>query len=216
MIECLKAKGVKDMRMWLAAIREESRYLGIAAVVFITSAIAGFANGEAILESMKQMGIIDQLEQVMGSISKEPTFANAFSIIFLNNLLASLKMIAFGLLLGIIPFMAMLTNGMVLGVVLDAVAKSSGQHPLAIFVGKVLPHGVLELPAIILAAAIGIRLGMAGWRRFLALLVPDRREGSIQEWKGIRARLPRLILIIALLLAVAAVIESGLIVSGRQ
>jgi stage II sporulation protein M len=216
MIECLKAKGVKDMRMWLAAIREESRYLGIAAVVFITSAIAGFANGEAILESMKQMGIIDQLEQVMGSISKEPTFANAFIIIFLNNLLASLKMIVFGLLLGIIPFMAMLTNGMVLGVVLDAVAKSSGQHPLAIFVGKVLPHGVLELPAIILAAAIGIRLGMAGWRRFLALLVPDRREGSIQEWKGIRARLPRLILIITLLLAVAAVIESGLIVSVKQ
>ncbi|TCW36720.1 stage II sporulation protein M [Laceyella sacchari] len=204
------------MRMWLAAIREESRYLGIAAVVFITSAIAGFANGEAILESMKQMGIIDQLEQVMGSISKEPTFANAFIIIFLNNLLASLKMIVFGLLLGIIPFMAMLTNGMVLGVVLDAVAKSSGQHPLAIFVGKVLPHGVLELPAIILAAAIGIRLGMAGWRRFLALLVPDRREGSIQEWKGIRARLPRLILIITLLLAVAAVIESGLIVSVKQ
>ncbi|MFC7442620.1 stage II sporulation protein M [Laceyella putida] len=204
------------MRTWLVAIKEEGRYIGIATIVFLTSAIAGFVNGEAILQSLKQMGIMKQLEQVVSSISKNPTFFNAFSTIFVNNLFASLKMIAYGLLLGIIPFMAMLTNGMLLGVLLDSAAETSGRHPLTILVTQILPHGLLELPATILAAAVGIRLGMAGWRCLFSGKLPERREASVQEWKGIRMRLPKLIIIIAIFLAIAAMIESVLILSGTQ
>lgn len=202
------------MRTWMMAVKEEGRYIGIASIVFLTSAIAGFINSESILGTLKQMGVMKQLEEVVGSISKEPTFLNAFFIIFVNNLFASLRMIAYGLLLGIVPFMGMLTNGMILGVLLDVAAKTSGQNPITIFVTQILPHGLLELPCTILAAAIGIHLGMAGWRRLIASRSPERLEASAQEWKGIRRRLPRLILIIALFLAIAAMIESSLILSS--
>lgn len=66
-------------------------------------------------------------------------------------------MILFGILLGIAPLFFIATNGLIIGA-LAYVASQSGNLDL-FFVG-IVPHGVLEIPAIILSGAAGLMLGV--------------------------------------------------------
>ncbi|MGA9174541.1 MAG: stage II sporulation protein M [Thermoactinomyces sp.] len=199
------------MRNWIRALRAESRYIGMATIVFIVSAIMGYLNTSGLLRALKTAGIFAQLEQIAKSIDHNPTFLHAFLTIFTNNLLASLTMIGMGIFLGIVPFFAMLTNGLMLGVTLHLAATESHASPFFVFFTTILPHGIVELPAAILAAAFGIRLGMAVIRRFFSFLSPALMERSKAEWQGIRQRIIPILLTIGLLLLVAALIETSLI-----
>ncbi|MBA4542315.1 MULTISPECIES: stage II sporulation protein M [Thermoactinomyces] len=199
------------MRNWTRALREESRYIGMSTVVFIVSAIMGYLNTNGLLRTLKAAGIFDQLEQIAKSIDHNPTFLHAFLTIFANNLLASVTMIGLGLLLGLVPFFSMLTNGLMLGVTLHLAASESHASPLFVFLTTILPHGIVELPAAILAAAFGIHLGMAVLRRFFSFVSPVLMERSKEEWQGIRRRIIPILLTIVSLLLIAALIEASLI-----
>ncbi|MBH8598898.1 stage II sporulation protein M [Thermoactinomyces sp. CICC 10523] len=199
------------MRNWTRALREESRYIGMSTVVFIVSAIMGYLNTNGLLRTLKAAGIFDQLEQIAKSIDHNPTFLHAFLTIFANNLLASVTMIGLGLLLGLVPFFSMLTNGLMLGVTLHLAASESHASPLFVFLTTILPHGIVELPAAILAAAFGIHLGMAVLRRFFSFVSPVLIERSKEEWQGIRRRIIPILLTIVSLLLIAALIEASLI-----
>jgi stage II sporulation protein M len=199
------------MRNWTRALREESRYIGMSTVVFIVSAIMGYLNTNGLLRTLKAAGIFDQLEQIAKSIDHNPTFLHAFLTIFANNLLASVTMIGLGLLLGLVPFFSMLTNGLMLGVTLHLAASESHASPLFVFLTTILPHGIVELPAAILAAAFGIHLGMAVLRRFFGFVSPVLMERSKEEWQGIRRRIIPILLTIVSLLLIAALIEASLI-----
>ncbi|MBA4496575.1 stage II sporulation protein M [Paenactinomyces guangxiensis] len=199
------------MQRFMHALKAEQRYLGIAILVFVVSAVSGYVNGEGIFKTLKEMGVLDSLEEVVRSISQNPSFFHIFTTLFVNNITASFSMIGMGLFFGIVPFMSMLTNGMLLGATLMTAAEKTGTNPLVIFVTTILPHGVLELPAAILAAAFGMRLGVAAIRRIIALFVPRLHESSVEEWRGIRTRLPVVLVGVTVLILVAAVIETSLI-----
>jgi stage II sporulation protein M len=76
--------------------------------------------------------------------------------IFLNNALKTLLEIVLGSLFGIIPLVFLLANGIALGVVFSLSAQSRGPW-LSLL--SILPHGVLELPAVFLGASIGLMVG---------------------------------------------------------
>ena len=61
-----------------------------------------------------------------------------------------------GLGLGLIPLLVATSNGFLLGVVAHGAIQQSG--PLFLAAG-ILPHGILELPAVLVSIAIGFRLG---------------------------------------------------------
>lgn len=63
---------------------------------------------------------------------------------------------------GIIPTFAIGANGFVLGVVYRQAAEVVGFSKAAL---KVLPHGVFELPALLIAASYGLWLGVTVVRR---------------------------------------------------
>lgn len=116
--------------------------------------------------------------------------------IFKQNLIAVSIIISLGLIYRFLPLAIVLFNGALLGVVV-ALASSLGLSVFKIL-SLILPHGSFELPAMILAGAIGMRL--------------SRNKG----FKGrlhslINSKVP--ILIILLLLFVAALIESYSIIS---
>lgn len=205
------------MKKWWSAIREERRYFTMMAVVFITSAVASYFQGESLTTFLKQAGVFEEIEKVVQSIQNQPTFLNAFISIFLNNLFATMVIIFFGaLFFGIYPFSAMLMNGMMLGTTLHIAAQTSGQNPWAIFVQTILPHGIMELPALFMAAGLGIHLGMAVLRRVLSVFSTKRMQASIAEWKTIRGRLVPNLTVIVVLLFFAAIVESVLIISGMS
>ncbi|HEY3167373.1 MAG TPA: stage II sporulation protein M, partial [Candidatus Binatia bacterium] len=76
--------------------------------------------------------------------------------IFLNNALKTLLEILLGSLFGIIPLVFLLANGIALGVVFSLSAQSRGPW-LSLL--SILPHGILELPAVFLGASIGLMVG---------------------------------------------------------
>jgi stage II sporulation protein M len=67
-----------------------------------------------------------------------------------------------GILFGLTPLIAVATNGYILGVAYLFASEKVGYVQAA---KTVLPHGVLEIPAIILSAGYGLWLGVTFTKR---------------------------------------------------
>ncbi|WP_124726443.1 stage II sporulation protein M [Staphylospora marina] len=200
------------MKAWITAVKEELRYIPLAAMVLLVSAVTAGFKADGLMMTLSQSGFLDALEQLAEAFEQNPTFLQVFFVIFINNVLATLQIIASGLFLGVGPFAAMLVHGILIGVLTMEAAEKTGTHPLMLVVTHLLPHGIFEIPALLIAAAFGFRISAALFRRFLAVFSPERMEASREEWLGIRRRLPHLLKLMFLLLLVAALIESALIV----
>jgi len=85
-----------------------------------------------------------------------------FLFILLNNSAKSFAILLSGILFGLIPLIAIATNGYILGV---AYLFASGEVGYVQAAKAVLPHGVLEIPAVIFTAAYGLWLGVTFARR---------------------------------------------------
>jgi stage II sporulation protein M len=120
------------------------RYLLVALVAFFGSALMGYVVVDAIP--------LEQLRALVPDESVLPEFSTV--AIALNNLRV-LALLAGGLLtMGLIAVLVLFVNGLVVGAV---VALAVQQSSWFVILAALLPHGVLELPAFWLAAAITFR-----------------------------------------------------------
>ena len=85
-----------------------------------------------------------------------------FFFILLNNSVKSFAVLLSGILFGLTPLIAVAANGYTLGVAYLFAAEEFGYGRAA---QAVLPHGVLEIPAVILTAGYGLWLGVTFTRR---------------------------------------------------
>lgn len=100
-----------------------------------------------------------------------------FSVeIFVNNIQVAFLGFAGGISAGVLTVVALLYNGVVIGVI-TGLAIDAGNTDT--FLRLVVPHGVLELSCIVVAGAAGLRMGWAmvdpGRRRRGAALVAEAR-----------------------------------------
>ena len=77
-------------------------------------------------------------------------------VIFANNAIKSLVAMLGGFFFGIFPVLFMAANGYVLGVVLSLREPEWGLTGVLM---AILPHGILEIPAVLLACSYGVWLG---------------------------------------------------------
>jgi len=84
--------------------------------------------------------------------------------IFFNNAAKTLLAIVLGVVLGIAPIIFLLANGIALGVAWSLSAATRGPW---ISLLSLLPHGILELPAVFLGTSIGLSIGYHGVRRLV-------------------------------------------------
>ncbi len=119
-----------------------------------------------------------------------------FVVIFLNNAFTCFLDIILGPLLGVFPLFSVILNGGLIG----WFAQKEG---LIVFLA-IVPHGIFEIPAFLLSAAIGLKLGRE------VLKGKEERHLKDELLKGLRAYL----ILVLLLLFIAALIESGLIVAA--
>lgn len=124
-----------------------------------------------------------------------------FFTLLLHNVMATLFVLISGVIVGIIPTFAIGANGFVLGVVYRQTAEVSGCSKAAM---KVLPHGVFELPALLIAASYGLWLGVMLVRRMRG------KESTLLSFH-IEHAFRRYFSIVFPLLVVAAAIETFLI-----
>jgi stage II sporulation protein M len=99
------------------------------------------------------------IENLMNTFNHYRGF-ELFLGILLNNTKATVILLFSGVFLSIFPTLGTLMNGMMIGFVFQSPQLMAGRPAYLIFI-QLLPHGVFEIPALILALALGLKLG--GW-----------------------------------------------------
>ncbi len=171
-------------------------YILFIVVFFISSAIVGYLGFlnelfNAALQYIQQLS--ENVKGFSDSYSPWVSFLLFFFVIFLNNAFTCFIDILSGPLVGIVPLFSAFVNG---GIVGWFVQKEG-----AIVLIAIIPHGVFEIPAFLISAAIGLRLGREVFRS------RDERDLGGEMKRGLWVFLT----LIFPLLLIAAIIESALI-----
>lgn len=129
------------------------RNLILAASIFFISLVLGTLIGQNTVEGlMRQLGTVLEPLALTGKLT-----ILLFLIIFINNAIKALGIIFLGILLGLPPLLFIVLNGFILGGLGSALESVNGwRYVMASFV----PHGVIEIPVILLAAALSFTVGM--------------------------------------------------------
>lgn len=167
------------------------KYLLIITGVFILSLIAGFI--VSIKNPQLSEAYLETFQQSFGWI-KTLNPAAIVLVIFLNNALKSLLALVLGVMLGIVPVVFIAGNGMILSMLAGVISRQQGS---AFVIAALLPHGIIEVPMILLSAGIGLRLGHMAFKGAKAEIKKEFRQGM---WFYIRRIVP--------LLFIAALIET--------
>jgi stage II sporulation protein M len=169
------------------------KWLILATGIFFASMIVGILLPIDIMPE----GIstdFDELAQLIEDMSPAAIF---FFILFRNS---SVLLLSFVFAPGFIvaPLLALAVNGTVLGVVAATVIQ---EESLGFLLAGVLPHGILEIPAFLIAEAAAMSFGLTA---LLALFKKEARSKLIPSLK----RNFRYLTIALLLLLPAAAIET--------
>lgn len=158
---------------------------------FVFAAVGLFALGAVLgaLLPQESLARLRSFEELAARV-RELDLATLIALIFLKNASAAFITIVLGVVGGLVPAFAAVSNGMLLGAVWLV-------RPYALW--RVIPHGMFELPAVFLAWAIGLRFG--------AWLLEDRRLESLKTLA--RDAVTLYVSVILPLLVIAAVIEGS-------
>ncbi|WP_274653945.1 stage II sporulation protein M [Paenibacillus humicola] len=179
-------------------------YLALSSVILLAGMVVGGTNPafEAFIEH--QLTGLKQMANLIDDSSNPTLYMMGF--IFFNNAYKALLVMAFGALFGIIPIVFLAINGMILGYVIHSAAEKGGGMLADVIFKGLLPHGIIEIPALVIACAYGVCLGKIMLRGAGAVIVPRKEWGS-ELRRFLRRAMPAAALIVGMLL-VAAVIES--------
>lgn len=129
------------------------RNLILATGVFFVSLVVGALVGQNTIEElMRQFGAVLEPLASTGNLSLLLVL-----LIFVNNAVKALGLVLLGILLGLPPLLFIGLNGLILGGLGSALESVEGWTYV---VASLVPHGVVEIPAILLAAALGLTVGM--------------------------------------------------------
>ncbi|NEW09623.1 stage II sporulation protein M [Paenibacillus sp. SYP-B3998] len=186
--------------------KEMKHYFIVVVLVFGFSFYLGWANSEQFKYFLDtQIKGLQSLSQSLSS--KDHPQLWFFLVIFLNNALKSVLIVFLGLMFGILPLFMLVANGMILGYVLS---MQTHESTLSIVLKGILPHGIIEIPVILLACAYGLKLGMLVWKSGMQLFIPTQLRTARGELSKILRLSKPLIVVIVSLLLLAAIIESTL------
>lgn len=136
----------------LAYLKSIRIYILIAWTLFGLTAAMGYFAAET--DPDLAASWLKELEMLKWIMDQPPLLI--MMIIFFKNLLACAMSVLLGIGLGIVPLLVVTNNGFLLGIVsYGAIQKLGALYLLA----GILPHGIIELPVVLLSVAIGFRLG---------------------------------------------------------
>jgi len=132
-------------------IKDSKKFIYLVLVLFFVFVLIGFLMPAPAMVENKIMEFLKELlEKTKGMDCFE-----MIRFIFFNNIQSSFTGLIFGVVLGIFPLIATISNGYLLGFVGSMSVSELGIASL----WKILPHGIFELPAIFIALGMGIKLG---------------------------------------------------------
>ncbi len=170
-------------------------YVLILTLIFAASFLAGTVAPSSIRQQMTEVFrvVVDNYRGLAGG--------TLFFNILVQNVMATIFVIISGVVVGIIPTFAISSNGFGLGVLYRQASDLSGYSKAAF---KILPYGVFEIPALLIAASYGLWLGVMVVRRMRG------KESTLLRFQ-IEHAFRRYFALVFPLLIVAAAIETTLI-----
>lgn len=147
-----KQKTLKDFyNESLSFIKDSRKYIFTITIIFLIFAVIGyFVSLPAEIESILK----EKLKEIM-LLFEGLNLPQTIWMIFSNNINVSFISIVLGVLFGIFPIVISLSNGFIIGYVMQRAVSLEGILTL----WKLFPHGIFEIPAIIISLGIGLRLG---------------------------------------------------------
>ncbi len=142
--------------------RRLSRSFLFATALFVLAFAGGVlaarqdpAFGQQLLAGLRDQVAGEVLSDVPGVL---------FLKIFLNNLVACLALFLGGATFGVVSLLVIASNGLVLGGIFETIRSEKG---IGFLLAGTLPHGVLEIPAVLVSAGLGLLLADALGRELL-------------------------------------------------
>lgn len=174
--------------------REIKPYIMFSSLIFIFAVLGGYFFAQNFPQQTEE--IMKQLQSLF-SPAKEEDSLGLFIFILENNITKLLAVLILGIFAGLIPLASVFINGMLLGIFAYVVSERLSWPFL---VAGILPHGIFEIPALILSTAIGIRVGEVAVRKLFG-----RKEKFMDEFaKGLQF----FISVVVPILFLAALIET--------
>lgn len=185
----LPASGSSVASYWPALLP----YMVLSAIVFGIGVAAGMIALNWVPQAAA--GVEDSLEEFV-RLAHGWGPLGLFVFIVINNVVKAGMMMCLGIVFGLVPIVFLVSNGIVLAVAVAIVAEQGG---VLVAVAGLVPHGIIELPAVLLAAAAGLRLGavalervkrpdtdvktelLKAWRFFVALILPALLAAAVIE-----------------------------------
>ncbi|MFB6223291.1 MAG: stage II sporulation protein M [Haloarcula sp.] len=126
-----------------------SGYLPVAALILLSSALLGYALGSQIPAEWLQ---------APGTTGETPFMSVELTTVSItvNNLGALFIMSLGAVSLGIATVLSLALNGVIIGGVVGIAVK---QVSPVVVAALLVPHGVVEIPALLIVAAVGLRFG---------------------------------------------------------
>ncbi|MDS0221321.1 stage II sporulation protein M [Haloarcula sp. S1AR25-5A] len=168
-------------------------YVPVAALILVVSVLVGYALGSQIPAEWLQNP---------GTTGENPFMPAELTTLSLtiNNLGALLVMALGAVSLGTMTVLSLVLNGLVIGVV---VGIALNQVSPVVVAALIVPHGIIEIPALLIVAAVGLRFG---WQtiQYIRGRAPELVTGQDIREAG------WLLATAAVLIVIAAYIEANL------
>lgn len=170
------------------------RYIWLSLFIFILSVLIGYSFAEHFPTETAQY--MEDAKTFFSSIEQETQW-QLFLSIFGNNVHAMLTIVALGIFAGIFSIIFLFFNGFLIGMIAFVFTSAA---PWQVFALGILPHGIIEIPCMLLSAAIGFRIGKTSLKK-----LAFKKENVTQELaQGIKFS----VTVIVPLLLTAALIET--------
>lgn len=138
-------------------------YFIIAIVLMLLGSLIGYFGIIGIFSPGLEKIINQFVSESVAEIIKETETFNPVQLTFFiinNNIKTAFVGIVSGIFLAISPIMIIVFNGYVLGFVAEVTVNSSKNSEGIFVLWRLLPHGIFEIPAILLSIGLGIKLGL--------------------------------------------------------
>lgn len=174
-------------------IKESRNFIYLVLIVFSLFFLLGYFI--RVPENIAQL-ILEFIRELLRR-TEGMSYAELTSFIFFNNLQSSFFGMIFGVVFGIFPVITIISNGYLLGFVSSSAAQSEG----FLILWRLFPHGIFELPALIISMGLGLKIGTFIFRK--------KKMESLKNylWNSLRVFL----FVIIPLLFIAAIIEGSLV-----
>lgn len=144
------------MKALLMLLRDSKNFVLFATFLLFLGVWIGYMYDEPFEKLLTEA--LSQLMPIIEDFNQNPEPSNLMLLIFSNNLRAAMSMLLLGIVFFIVPLSSLWINGLMVGYVVK-MAQLEGASVGEMVVFGLLPHGVVEIPAVILAGGIGAFLG---------------------------------------------------------